>query len=38
MQDFDNTSCSNVEYKDYEKACPYFNSCYLQVRNGGFMY
>lgn len=35
MQEFDHTSREDYTYTEQEKSCPYFDNCYIQVRNQG---
>lgn len=35
MQEFDHTSREDYTYTEQEKSCPYFDECYIQVRNQG---
>jgi hypothetical protein len=35
MQDFDHTSRDDRTYTKEELECPYFDECYIQVRNQG---
>jgi hypothetical protein len=35
MQEFEHTSRDDRTYTEEELACPYFDECYIQVRNQG---
>lgn len=35
MQEFDHTSRDDRTYTEEERSCPYFDECYIQVRNQG---
>lgn len=35
MQEFDHTSREDYTYTEQEISCPYFDNCYIQVRNQG---
>lgn len=35
MQEFEHTSRDDYTYTEQEKSCPYFDGCYIQVRNQG---
>lgn len=35
MQEFEHTSRDDRTYTEEELACPYFDECYIQVRNHG---
>lgn len=35
MQEFNHTSRDDRTYTEEELACPYFDECYIQVRNHG---
>ena len=35
MQEFDHTSREDYTYTEQEMSCPYFDNCYIQVRNQG---
>lgn len=35
MQEFDHTSRDDYAYTEQELSCPYFDECYIQVRNQG---
>lgn len=35
MQEFDHTSREDYTYTEQEMSCPYFDECYIQVRNQG---
>lgn len=35
MQEFDHTSREGLFYTKEDLSCPYFDACYIQVRNQG---
>ena len=35
MQEFEQTSRDDYAYTEQELSCPYFDECYIQVRNQG---
>lgn len=35
MQEFEHTSRDDRTYTEEERSCPYFDECYIQVRNQG---
>ena len=35
MQEFEHTSTYDRTYTEEERSCPYFDECYIQVRNQG---
>lgn len=35
MQEFEHTSRDDRTYTEEEQSCPYFDECYIQVRNQG---
>lgn len=35
MQEFEHTSMDDRTYTEEELTCPYFDNCYIQVRNQG---
>lgn len=35
MQEFEHTSRYDRTYTEEERSCPYFDECYIQVRNQG---